>query len=263
MNYRCRQRRFPYFAMEISNTPGKSQKGAREGGKGINLPSTRKLAPFRGKLLDWFGEHGRHFAWREPDASLYVRIVSEVLLQRTRAETVSAFMPSFLREYPTWETLVNVSESALAESLRPIGLYRRRASSLQRLAQEIVRRKHIYPTDREELESIPAVGQYVANAILLFAHASETPLLDSSMARLLRRYFNLIPTKADIRYDKLLQTMAYKTIEGGTAIFLNWAMLDLAALHCKPTSPSCNTCPLRRSCHFAKNSPVPPLRVAT
>lgn len=242
-----------HFAMEISNIPGESQKGTRKGNSKINLPSIRRVASFKVKLLNWFSEHGRNFAWREPDASLYVRVVSEVLLQRTRAETVSAFISGFLQVYPSWERLANVSEATLAESLRPIGLYRRRATSLQRLAREIVRRQHIFPIERAELESIPAVGQYVANAILLFAHSSSAPLLDSSMARLLRRYFNLTPAKADIRYDKLLQSTAYRVLEGGTPTLLNWAMLDLAASHCRPTSPICESCPLRRTCHFAKN----------
>lgn len=240
--------------MEILDNPGEHRQDARKGNNKINLPSNKRVATFKLKLLDWFVEHNRRFTWRESNANLYVRILSEVLLQRTRAETVSSFIPEFVREYPSWESLASVSEATLANSLRPLGLYRRRAASLQGLARAIILRQGEFPRERAELESIPAVGQYVANAILLFAHSSPAPLLDSSMARLLRRYFGLAPVKADIRYDKLLQAVAYRVLEGGFPIILNWAMLDLAALHCGPTSPICEGCPLRRTCKFAKRS---------
>jgi A/G-specific adenine glycosylase len=237
--------------MEIKNIPGEPQKDAQKGNRTIDLPSIKEVIRFRDQVLSWFETHGRSFAWRDPSASLYVRIVSEVLLQRTRAETVSAFIPEFLKEYPSWESLANVSETTLAESLRPIGLYHRRAVSLQRFAREIIRRQHVFPFERADLESIPAVGQYVANAILLFAHSSSAPLLDSSMARLLRRHFDLSPVKVDIRYDKLLHAAAYRVLEGSTPILLNWAMLDLAALHCRSTLPKCESCPVQGTCYFA------------
>ena len=40
------------------------------------------------KLLDWYQEKGRSFPWRKEGITKYQRIVTEVLLQRTKAETV-------------------------------------------------------------------------------------------------------------------------------------------------------------------------------
>jgi len=240
--------------MENLINPGECRKIVAKRDDKINFPSSKRFATFKAKLLEWFGEHGRSFAWRGQNSSLYIQIVSEVLLQRTRAETVSAFIPDFLQKYPSWISLVSVSEAELSANLRPLGLHHRRAASLQCFAREIISRKYIFPSDRTELESIPAVGQYVANAILLFAHSSSAPLLDSGMARLLRRYFGLSPIKVDIRHDKLLQAVAYEAVNGNTPIFLNWAMLDLSASHCRSSSPTCANCPLHRTCHYAKRN---------
>ena len=141
----------------------------------------------RRRLLKWYGEHGRRLAWRSPDVGLYEKVVVEVLLQRTRAETIDRIFCGFFRKFGSWKRIDQMDVIALGNVLRPIGLWKRRAHSLKALAAEMVRRQGKFPSDREELESLPAVGQYVANAILLFVHKKAEPLLDTNMARVLER----------------------------------------------------------------------------
>ena len=206
------------------------------------------IAVFRRDLLEWFEKNRRDFYWRSEDASLYVRIVSEVLLQRTQARTASNFLPAFLDAFPTWNAIAEAGQDVLEEVLRPIGLWRRRATALFALASEVVRRGGIWPLSRQELESIPAVGQYVASAILLFQHNSRAPLLDASMARLLRRYFAITPELADIRYDKGLQKVAHEVLACGDPVALNWAILDFAAIQCRKPAGGCMSCALKQGC---------------
>jgi A/G-specific adenine glycosylase len=179
-------------------------------------------------------------------------VVSEVLLQRTRAEVVASFFPSFVRQFPSWRVLSRASERDLQEFLRPLGLWRQRASSLRRLAAAIAKRNGRFPTERSEIESLPNVGQYIANAIELFSHDQRKPLLDSGMARVLERFFG--PRRlADIRFDPDLQSIAHRVVAGSASKETNWAILDLAAMICKKR-PSCPSCPLQKRCRFANNS---------
>ncbi|MFC3625179.1 hypothetical protein ACFOKJ_03335 [Vogesella amnigena] len=201
-------------------------------------------------LIAWHAWARRSFPWRADGASLYVKILVEVLLQRTRAETVARFLPGFLDRFPSWAELAVSDERALGEALKPIGLWRRRAAPLHSLALAVVESNESWPIDRESLEALPAVGQYIANAILLFVHGQRQPLMDASMARLLRRYFDLCPQKADIRHDPVLHETAYKVLAEGDAVELNWAMLDLAAMVCLPRNPRCEDCPLKRTCRY-------------
>lgn len=209
---------------------------------------TEQVSRFRAELLEWFEINQRRFYWREVGISNYVRIVAEVLLQRTRASVVSNFLPTFLDAFPNWCALAQSNEDEIGELLKPLGLWKRRATSLLALATEITRRSENWPLTREELESIPAVGQYVASAVLLFEHKERAPLLDASMARLLRRYFAIVPEKSDIRYDSLLQAVAHRVLDEGDPIALNWAMLDFAALQCKKYAEGCASCPLKTTC---------------
>lgn len=216
--------------------------------------SSNRLSRFAHKLLTWFALEGRQFPWRKGSASPYLQLVVEVLLQRTRAETVAAFLPRFLKEYPGWVALAESSLPKLSADLQPIGLWRHRAPPLQGLAKDLVRRGLTWPKEREELEKLPAVGQYVANAALLFIHGEPHPLMDASMARLLRRYFAMIPEKVDIRYDAPLHALAYRVLRRGNAVTLNWAILDIAAYFCTPHTPKCPECPLKRSCAHARSA---------
>ena len=210
-------------------------------------PPNQRLEAFRAALLPWFNENRRGFYWRAENASDYEVIVSELLLQRTQAGTVERFLCAFLSRFPSWNDIADASEESLAEFLKPIGLWRRRAATLRLLAIELTKRDESFPEDRGDIEALPGVGQYVANAIELFCFGRARPLLDSSMARVLERYFG--PRKlADIRYDPYLQSLAARIVQSPNPAQVNWAILDLAALVCTSRTPNCEDCPLSAEC---------------
>jgi len=175
------------------------------------------------------------------------------LLQRTRAETVARFFPRFIATFPSWKRLANASETELREFLEPIGLWRRRAASITALAREVNKRNGRVPALRSEIESLPGVGQYIANAILLLAHGCREPLLDVNMARVLERFFG--PRQfADIRYDPYLQALSKRIVDHKEAKRINLAVLDLGAKVCKSHNPRCKQCPLHGRCKYAQNN---------
>lgn len=215
------------------------------------LPSGSAIRYFRGATLRWYRGAGRSFGWRRASATRYHQVVVEILLQRTRADTVQAFLPDFLRAYPSWRSLAGSSPTAIGRIVRPIGLWERRGRALHALGLEMARRRGRFPPVREDIEKLPAIGQYVANAIELFAFDRARPLLDAGMARVLERYFG--PRKlADIRHDPYLQALAARVVRCADPKEINWAVLDLAALTCRPKTPACRECPLRSKCRFAR-----------
>lgn len=216
----------------------------------INQPTDEQVAKFRGDIITWFHQHGRHFPWRNKSVSNYGKIIAEILLQRTQAETIRNFFPIFVKKYPSWKQLAKATEEELQEDFKPIGLWRRRAASLKSLADEMARRQGRFPRDREDIEALPGIGQYIANAVLLFCHNEAQPLLDASMARVLERYFG--PRKlVDIRYDPYLQALAKKVVSGDGPAIINWAILDHAALVCQQKEPVCHSCTLNHECRYA------------
>lgn len=221
--------------------------------KEIKIPSMTKLRLFRRLLLGWYKNNGRIFPWRNKSATNYELIIAEILLQRTRAETVAEFYRDFVKRFPSWKRLAAARERDLSVFLRPIGLWRRRSRSLRMLASLISRRNGKFPRHREELDSLPGVGQYIANAVLLFCHHQPRPLLDVNMARVLERVFG--PRKlSDIRYDPYLQSLSSIAVKCRRPRELNWAVLDLAAVICKDNSPLCKNCPLKTICSYRRET---------
>jgi len=213
------------------------------------IPAARTLAGLRRQLLRWSVNHGRKFPWRKVSSTNYQYIVAEVLLQRTRAETVASFFPKFIEEFRSWKKLGSASVPRLQRCLQPIGLWRRRATSVQALARAMAKRNGRFPKDRDAIEALPGIGQYIANAVLLFCHGQRQPLLDVNMARVLERVFG--PRElADIRYDPYLQELARSVVRCKEPVKLNWAILDLAATVCLKGKPRCGVCPVASLCQY-------------
>ncbi|MFY0690767.1 MAG: hypothetical protein JXR14_02460 [Paracoccaceae bacterium] len=209
-----------------------------------------RISLARGKLLAWFEAHGRDFPWRRDSASQYERICVEVLLQRTRAEAVSQMYDAFFDRYPNWEKLAGAPIEELEQVLKPIGLWRRRARSINALATYAEKHGEIFSGGDAELSKVPAVGQYVANAIQLFQKGKPRPLVDVNMARFLERYLRQ-RRLTDIRHDPWLQEACGWLVTCENPVSTNWATLDHAALTCRTRAPLCPSCILERTCNFA------------
>lgn len=212
-----------------------------------------KISFFQNNLLDWYKISGRHhLPWRKKGLSPYDIVISEVLLQRTKAETVEKFYLKFIESFPNWETIAATETEEIEKYLKPIGLYRQRSKRLKDLALEMVERKGKFPIEKNELEKIPFLGQYIVNAILLQIFNIPSPLMDVNMARVLERYFGERKL-ADIRYDPYLQKLALQVVKHDFSKDINWAILDFAATICKARKPLCENCFLSGTCKYYKN----------
>jgi A/G-specific adenine glycosylase len=214
--------------------------GRRTAIGGEDREAARRIAEL---LRRWYGSHGRDFAWRHWRDEYRLAVV-EVLLQRTRAEVVAEFIDDFLREFPDWESLARTPIPRLEEVLLPIGLHRRRAAALSALARAVV-------TGAPLTDAAPGVGQYISRAVAVAADGARLAMVDANFVRVLHRAF-AGPWMADYRFDPRLQGLAQAVVDDGwDAREVNWAILDLGSLVCKPRSPRCEECPLSGYCNYA------------
>ena len=61
-----------------------------------------EIIQFRNLLFEWSKNNLRSFSWRKEGMSNYKKVIAEIFLQRTKAETVSKFIPKFYKHYPSW-----------------------------------------------------------------------------------------------------------------------------------------------------------------
>jgi len=203
---------------------------------------------FQENLIKWFKVHGRTFPWREISDPFKI-LVAEILLQKTNAEKVEPTYETVIKRYPNPLEMANSNLIELKKLIKPLGLLKR-AKMIRELSISLLRRYGgKVPNDKAELLKLRGVGEYTANAVLCFAYSENAALVDTNVARVLRRVFSLKRRKAP-HADKALWKFAEALVPKGRARDFNLALLDLASKVCEPYNPKCNICPISRYCKF-------------
>lgn len=191
-------------------------------------------------LLGWYRAHRRRLPWRE-EVSPYRTLVSELMLQQTRVETVIPYFERFMTDFPTVEALAAAPEERVLERWSGLGYYAR-ARNLQAAARAVVARGG-FPTDLEGLRALPGVGPYTAGAVASIALGLDAPVVDGNVERVLSRIF---------AWEKATKTQLWEAAAGalppGEAGDYNQALMELGATLCTPKGARCLLCPLRSDC---------------
>ena len=201
---------------------------------------------FQRRVLAWYATHGRDLPWRNT-RDPYAILVSEVLSHQTQIARVLPVYERFLGRYPSVQALARAPLAEVKAITDPLG-YKIRGNWLHAAALRVADHGGVFPQTIEELRRLPGVGQYTAGAVMSFAHHRDAPVLDTNVARLLRRHFG-VAVSARARTRELWD-LAAAVIPKGQGYLINQALMDLGALLCRSRAPRCNECPLRRSCVF-------------
>lgn len=194
-------------------------------------------------LLAWYRRHRRRLPWRE-EVTPYRTLVSELMLQQTRVDTVIPYFERFMADFPTVEDLARAPLEAVLERWSGLGYYSR-ARNLHRAAQAVAAAGG-FPTSVEGLRALPGVGPYTAGAVASIALGLDAPLVDGNVERVLCRHaaWAVDPKAARAR----LWAMAAANLPPGAAGDHNQALMELGATVCTPRRPACLACPLREGC---------------
>lgn len=216
----------------------------------MEAPDPRKKQYFKKGIMRWFKENRRAFPWRKGVLSPYEVIIAEIMLQQTRAERVKEVYPEFTKRYPGWTELAEADVKEIEDIIRSLGLHRRRAMTLKKLAMSVTQAGTKSFDNLDELLALPGVGLYVGRSVLVNCYGKAEHMLDVNMDRIIERYFG--PRKlADIRYDKELNELARELVDKKNPREYNWAIMDFAALVCKSRNPDCPNCPISKHCKYA------------
>ena len=192
------------------------------------------------KLLRWYKYNGRHdLPWRNTN-ELYHVYLSEIMLQQTQVSRVeSEYYPAFLAQFPTLSALANAPLDAVLGAWSGLGYYRR-AKNLHAAAKAC---NGILPHTQKELLQLPGIGAYTASAICSFGLHQAVPVVDTNIARVLKRLFALYNVT-----DKKLWSTAEAFLNTKESRAHNLALMDLGAMVCLPKNPVCKACPLQSVC---------------
>jgi len=199
-----------------------------------------KFNTVQNRLLKWYKTHGRHeLPWRNTD-NMYHIYLSEVMLQQTQVNRVrDEYYPQFLKKFPTLQALADAEQDDVLSAWSGLGYYSR-ARNLHKTAQAT---PSSLPNTQEELIKLPGIGKYTASAICSFGHNQNIPVVDTNIARVIKRFFALLNPA-----DKLIWLNAANFVNHQDSRHHNLALMDLGSLICLPKNPKCSECPLAKEC---------------
>jgi A/G-specific adenine glycosylase len=211
-----------------------------------------RAARFSRAVRAWFRKHGRALPWRET-RDPYRVLVSEAMLQQTQVSRVLSFYEVFLERFPTLESLAAAKPKHVRESWEGLGYYAR-ARNLHALAKKV---DGELPSDPEALRRLPGIGAYTAGAVASFAFEKRAALVDTNVARVLKRAFAPRADFKTTRGLKKIWAIAESILPrtGKDTWTHNQALMELGALVCTARVAHCEKCPVRLNCRTGHRTP--------
>jgi A/G-specific adenine glycosylase len=183
-------------------------------------------------------------------------LVSELMLQQTQVARVVPRYHEFLDVFPTLADVARSSPRRVREAWAGLGYYAR-ARNLHRLARAITANgtapDRDLPADPAALRALPGIGPYTAGAVASFAYERRAALVDTNVARVLRRVFSPAADPKSTGGRRTLWSLATSLLPrtGRAAWTHNQALMELGALVCTARRPQCARCPVRGLCKSA------------
>jgi A/G-specific adenine glycosylase len=205
------------------------------------------------KLLSWYQIYKRPLPWRI-NQNPYQVLVSEIMLQQTRVDTVLTYYSKFIEAFPDQSSLAQAEESRILKFWEGLGYYQR-IRNLQKTCQNIMTQyAGEFPKTSKELATLPGIGEYTSRAVASICFMEPVPVLDGNVFRVAARYFALSGHKSQSRVSKVfydhLNSNLFDPLQPSES---NQALMDLGATICVPSEPKCEVCPLQTNCRASQH----------
>ena len=209
----------------------------------------RKSKLIRRKVVTWGRENFKPYPWRSC-SSPWQALVSELMLQRTRVSSVEPVWAEFVKAYPDLKSASDAGELSFLSILRPLGL-EWRAQLIRDLVQTLYNRSRM-PEEKEELLSLPGVGEYAASAYLSLHCGKREVIIDANVVRWICRMTG-DQYDGETRRQPWLKNLADVLTPSRIFRDYNYAVLDFTMNVCTST-PDCAGCPMTKHCAYSTSN---------
>ena len=143
---------------------------------------------FRTIIWEYYHSSARPMAWRET-TDPYCIYVSEVMLQQTQVERVSAKYPEFIAAFPDFSSLAEAPLPTILRVWQGMG-YNRRAKLMKAAAGRVVSEfGGRLPRDVDTLRTFPGLGPATAASIAAFAFNTPVVFIETNIRRVFIHFF--------------------------------------------------------------------------
>ena len=179
-------------------------------------------------------------------------LIGTILSARTKDETTTKAVKALFLKYKNPEDLANAKIKDVEKIIRSIGFFHVKSKRIVEVAKIIHQKyKDKVPEDLDTLVQLPGVGRKTANCVLVYAFEKPAIPVDIHVHRISNR-LGLVDTKNPEETEQELMSK----IEKKYWIDINDTFVMYGQNICKPISPMCDVCKIKKSCKYYKTKNV-------
>lgn len=176
-------------------------------------------------------------------------LIGTILSARTKDESTTKVVKELFSKYKNPKQLANAKLKDVEKIIKPIGFYHVKSKRIIEVAKIINSKyKGKVPEDLDILVQLPGVGRKTANCVLVYAFEKPAIPVDIHVHRISNR-LGLVETKNPEDTEQELM----KKVDKKFWIDINDTFVMYGQNICKPISPMCDVCKIKRRCKFYKS----------
>ena len=172
-------------------------------------------------------------------------LIATILSARTKDETTTVVIKRLFKKVKKPGDFDKYTQSQVEEMIYPVGFYKNKAKFLKALPAVLDEEfGDKIPDDVESLTKLPGVGRKTANLVVAVGFNKPAICVDTHVHKIMNR-LGYVKTKNPLETEMALR----KKMPEKIWISMNGYMVAFGQNLCRPISPHCSKCPIRKHCN--------------
>lgn len=186
--------------------------------------------------------------------------IAVLLSAQCTDETVNKVTEGLFRKYRSPEDYLGVPLEELENDIRRIGLFRSKASNIQKLCRILIDKYDgAVPESHDGLTELPGVGRKTANVVMSNAFGVPAIAVDTHVERVSKRLSIAAEDDSVLAVEQKLM----KLVPKDEWTLTHHRLIFFGRYHCKAQKPQCEICPLLDICKEGKRRMKPAAKTQT
>lgn len=176
--------------------------------------------------------------------SPFTVLISCLLSLRTQDKTTHTASERLFRMAQDPEKMAALPTATIEKAIYPVGFYKTKAVNIKEICRILLSQHdgHV-PDDLDELLTLPGVGRKTANLVVTIGYGKPGICVDTHVHRITNRW-GYVRTKTPEKTEMALREILPRRYW----LIINDLLVSYGQNICKPISPFCSQCRIRRYC---------------
>jgi endonuclease III len=172
-------------------------------------------------------------------------LISTVLSLRTQDATTAKVSKKLFEIADNPYDMIKLDVKKIEEAIYPVGFYKTKARTILYICRELIGKYNSrVPDDLDELLKLKGVGRKTANLVVTLGYGKPGICVDTHVHRISNR-LGYIKTRTPYETEMALR----KKLPKKYWIEYNDILVSFGQHLCRPISPKCSVCPVKRYCN--------------